>query len=386
MNQALSATTHTLDELVAEASRVLTICNACRYCEGFCAVFPAMTRRLDFAQDDVHYLANLCHNCGACLHACQYAAPHEFAVNIPLALSAVRAKTYQDYAWPPAVAKVYHESGAYMAMLLSGLFTALLLFAAHASHGLWRSGLGANFYAVFPHNTLAVLFGFSLLAATGALCVGVARFWRATHGTSLAHSAESGIKPPDLARAATEAATLKYLDGGHGEGCNEESDRYTHARRHLHHATAGGFMLCLASTSIATVYHYVFGWQAPYGWFSVPVILGTLGGIGMVAGTAGLLKLKLRRHPQHVDAAQKPMDVAFIVLLLAIAATGLLLLALRATPLMPLLLCIHLGPVLAFFITLPYGKFVHGAYRGAALLKWAIERRVPPNLRLGEGG
>ena len=66
----------------AQARRILTICNACRYCEGFCAVFPAMTRRLDFVKEDVHYLANLCHNCGACLHACQYAAPHEFDVNI----------------------------------------------------------------------------------------------------------------------------------------------------------------------------------------------------------------------------------------------------------------------------------------------------------------
>jgi citrate/tricarballylate utilization protein len=70
-----------------EVARQMQICNACRYCEGFCAVFPAMTRRLDFTQADVHYLANLCHNCGACLHACQYAPPHEFAVNVPQAMA-----------------------------------------------------------------------------------------------------------------------------------------------------------------------------------------------------------------------------------------------------------------------------------------------------------
>ena len=52
-----------------EVARVMQICNACRYCEGFCAVFPAMTRRLEFGKADVNYLANLCH-CGACLHAC----------------------------------------------------------------------------------------------------------------------------------------------------------------------------------------------------------------------------------------------------------------------------------------------------------------------------
>jgi citrate/tricarballylate utilization protein len=30
---------------------------------------------------------------------------------------------------------------------------------------------------------------------------------------------------------------------------------------------------------------------------------------------------------------------------------------------------------------MPYGKFAHAVYRGAALLKWSIERRQPnPNL------
>src|SRR5262245_41492325 len=95
----------------AEAARQMQICNACRYCEGFCAVFPAMTRRLEFARADIHYLANLCHNCGACLHACQYAPPHEFAVNFPRAMAQVRARTYQDYAWPAAFAALYRRAG-----------------------------------------------------------------------------------------------------------------------------------------------------------------------------------------------------------------------------------------------------------------------------------
>ena len=40
----------------SEVSRQMQICNACRYCEGFCAVFPAMTRRLEFGKADIHYL------------------------------------------------------------------------------------------------------------------------------------------------------------------------------------------------------------------------------------------------------------------------------------------------------------------------------------------
>ena len=83
-----------ISQAQAEVSRQMQICNACRYCESFCAVFPAMTRRLAFDGADAHYLANLCHNCGACLHACQYAPPHEFAVNVPRAMARVRQETY----------------------------------------------------------------------------------------------------------------------------------------------------------------------------------------------------------------------------------------------------------------------------------------------------
>ena len=50
-----------------------------------------------------------------------------------------------------------------------------------------------------------------------------------------------------------------------------------------------------------------------------------------------------------------------------------MLLVLRGQPFMPVLLVIHLAIVLALFITLPYGKFVHGIYRGAALVKFRRE-------------
>ena len=47
---------------------------------------------------------------------------------------------------------------------------------------------------------------------------------------------------------------------------------------------------------------------------------------------------------------------------------------LRATPAMGTLLAIHLGFVLALFITMPYGKLVHTVYRYAALVKNAMEQ------------
>ena len=58
-------------EATTEARRAMEVCNACRYCEGFCAVFPAMTMRREFSTGDLCYIANLCHNCRGCYYACQ---------------------------------------------------------------------------------------------------------------------------------------------------------------------------------------------------------------------------------------------------------------------------------------------------------------------------
>ena len=110
-----------------EVARQMEICNACRYCEGFCAVFPAMARRLEFGPADVHYLANLCHGCGACLHACQYAAPHEFAVNVPQAMARVRGRTYAHYAWPAGLGGLYERNGLVLAVALAAGLALVLL-------------------------------------------------------------------------------------------------------------------------------------------------------------------------------------------------------------------------------------------------------------------
>jgi citrate/tricarballylate utilization protein len=358
-----------------EVARVMQICNACRYCEGFCAVFQAMTRRLEFPKADVHYLANLCHSCGACLHACQYAPPHEFAVNVPRAMAEVRVTTYAEYAWPAGFGRLYARSGLTLAIALGAGLALFLLLALARNGSLWHAPMAGDFYAVFPHNLLVAMFAPVFVFACAALASGVRRFWREV--SPGAASAEAA------GEAAGNALTLKYLDGGHGEGCNDADDRFTLWRRRFHHCTFYGFMLCFAATCVATVYHYAFGWHAPYGYGSVPVVLGTVGGIGLLVGPAGLMWLNVRRDPQHGAKAEKALDHGLVALLLCISATGLALLAFRHTGAMALLLAVHLGFVMALFLTMPYGKFAHGLYRGAALLKWSIERRQPNRLQLG---
>lgn len=363
----------------AEVARQMQICNACRYCEGYCAVFPAMTRRLEFGKADVDYLANLCHNCGACLHACQFAPPHEFAVNVPQAMARVRVQTYTDYAWPHALGRLYKHNGLTLALALAAGLALFLLLALASNGNLWHQPLAGNFYRVFPHKLMVSLFAPIFVFAVLALSLSVRRFWS---GVSPGERAQDA--PGDAAaEAARDALGLKYLDGGHGLGCNEADDRYTLWRRRFHHFTFYGFLLCFAATSAATLYHYVFGWRAPYALTNLPVLLGTAGGIGLLVGPAGLLWLNLERHPLHGDAAQNPMDRGFIALLLLTSASGLALLAWRDSAAMALLLALHLAAVMALFLTLPYGKFAHGIYRAAALLKWAIEKRRPNPLQLG---
>ena len=186
--------------------------------------------------------------------------------------------------------------------------------------------------------------------------------------------AVNGYDPAALAEGAHDAATLKYLDGG-GMGCMNKSDRPDDNRRLYHHLTFYGFMLCFAATSVGTLWHYLLGRDAPYPWWDLPVVLGTLGGIGITIGPLGLLAAKLRRDRQLMDESRMGMDVAFILMLLLTGVTGLLLLVLRATPLMGVTLALHLGFVFGFFVTMPYGKFMHGIFRGLALVRYSAEKK-----------
>jgi citrate/tricarballylate utilization protein len=359
----------------AEVARQMQICNACRYCEGYCAVFPAMTRRLDFGSADVNYLANLCHNCSACLHACQYASPHEFAVNVPQALARVRGQTYSRYAWPAPLGALYRRNGLTVALAVAASLALFLILAIVLGGSRFDQPQAGDFYAVFPHGLMVAMFAPVFAWACVALTIGVTRFWRDT----TPGRPDAGA----LAEAARDAMTLTYLGGGQGQGCNEVDDAFTLARRRFHHLTFYGFGLCFAATALATLYHFALGLHAPYPLSSLPVVLGSVGGVSLFVGAAGLLGLHLRRNPDQGDAAQQPMDRGFIALLLLTSSSGLALLAMRDTAAMALLLALHLGVVMALFATLPYGKFGHGVYRIAALLKFAVEKRQVNRLQLG---
>lgn len=357
---------------LAEADRLMTVCNSCRYCEGLCAVFPAMELRRSFFDGDLNYLANLCHGCGACLSDCQFAPPHEFNVNVPQTLAKLRGDTYQAYAWPRAFSGLFERNGLYISLIAALSVTVFVAgFAAWNDPSVLfgsHTGPGA-FYRLMPHNAMAALFTGVTLYVIVAVGMGIRLFW-----TDIGEPTRTLREPLSIWQAMKDASTLRYLDGG-GVGCMNEDDRPTDRRRLYHHFTFYGFLLCLAATSVATLYHYLLGREAPYAWYDLPVVLGTLGGIGLLVGPLGLLQAKWHRDPQLLDRARMGMDVAFLVMLFLTSLTGLLLLVLRETPAMGLLLALHLGVVFSLFFTMPYGKFMHGIYRFLALVRYAKEKR-----------
>ncbi|GAB4354953.1 MAG: tricarballylate utilization 4Fe-4S protein TcuB [Kiloniellaceae bacterium] len=356
----------------AEADRILTICNACRYCEGHCAVFPAMTQRLSFTPAELGYFANLCHNCGSCYHHCQYADPHEFDVNVPRTMAALRLDTYEAAAWPGFLGRAFQNNGLWTALLtVVAVLVFMLAAAAFIDPATLFGDHGGNFYAVLSHNVMVTVFGTVSLFVLAAIVIGMRRFWRLIGAPPL-----SEVALREVALAIHDAMTLKYMSGGADLGCTYPEEAPSKLRRLFHHLTFYGFLLCFAATSVGTLYHYGFGWVAPYGYFSLPKILGTLGGIGIVAGPLGLIYLKRRAAGSPVYTAKtKQLDAGLLLLLLLTGASGLALTALRGTELLGVLLVLHLGLVMGLFLAMPYGKFIHGFYRLQALVGFALEQR-----------
>ncbi|WP_370250841.1 tricarballylate utilization 4Fe-4S protein TcuB [Nioella sp.] len=340
-----------------EARRQLEICNACRYCEGYCAVFPATFAERAFSDGDITQLANLCHNCRGCYYACQYTEPHEFALNLPAALAEVRVESWDRFAWPGGLGRLFQTRGVALAgALILGIAA---LFWAMAALTPER---GTGFYAHLSHTIMVAIFGPAFLLPILVIAMGLRGYWRETGGTRVTLS--------QLASALRDGASLRNLSGGAAHGCNyEKGDRYTLARKHAHQAVFWGFLLCFASTSAGTVLHYGFDLPAPYGAFSLPKLLGVPGGVLLTLGALGLAGLKLRADRSLGAASAWGGEMAFVLLLAATGASGLALFAATGTALVAPLLALHLGTVLTFFLTMPYSKMVHGAYRLAALVR-----------------
>lgn len=352
-----------LTDLVQEARRQADICNACRYCEGYCSVFPAMHADRSFSDGDITQLANLCHNCRGCFYACQYTAPHEFDLNLPKALAEVRQDSWKALTWPAGFGDLFARSGVAIAAGL--VFSIAVVFAISQA---LQPDSGEGFYAYMSHGLMVAIFAPAFLLPLAVVALALINYWKTGGG--------GAVRLDDVWGAIKAAGNMKNLKGGHGEGCNfEDEDRFSQARRHFHQATLYGFLLCFASTSSGTVLHYGFGMEAPYGLFSLPKLFGIPGGILLCIGTAGLAWLKTKADRNLGAPAVWGGEMAFVVLLFFVSFSGLALYAATGSSAVQILLPLHLGSVLTFFLLTPYSKMAHGFFRMAALTRDAMVKR-----------
>ncbi len=360
-----------------EAKRQLAICNSCRYCEGYCSVFPALERRTHVTDGDAIFLANLCHDCRACHQACMFTLPHPFAVNIPAALSEVRVVTYSRYAWPRRLAALARRARtSTLALFIVGLLLTLVAVAATGGAAKFfdKGGDPGSFYRVVPY---VVLVAAGLVASAYILLVllfGAVHFWRETGG-----SWREAFNGRAWIAALGDVAILANLRGG-GDDCYQPDPvRPSPARRLLHQAVLYGFLLAFVSTTLAAFFQNILGQEPPFPFWSAPVMTGSIGGVLIVIGCSGLLWLKIRsavKAPDLISRQMLSMDDAFIAVLNLAAITGMLTLLLRGTSAMPTMLSLHLASLVALYATAPYGKFVHVVYRLGALFKNRAEQQV----------
>jgi citrate/tricarballylate utilization protein len=359
-----------LPNLIEEAQRQLTICNSCRYCEGYCSVWPAVERRHEFDLADLTQLSNLCHDCRDCLDACMYAAPHEFNLNPPQVFSELRSVTYQ--AERPKRSAAARRVWTVLWLITAAIVLTVIAGVDRGFHALWQDPHGAaSPYSLMSYGVLVVAMAIPALWGVAELGRGAYRYWRQT-ATPLRAGASTGTVAAAAVGALKDAATLRNLGGG-GIGCTYPEEVPAAGRKWFHHLVAYGFLACLCSTVAAGIEQDFAGVDPPYPFISAPVLLGTIGGAAMLLGCAGLLVLKARARPAAIDPGMAERDYSFITALGALALTGLLVEVLRTTPVFSILLVIHLAVIAMCFAVAPYSKFVHAIYRYLALVQDRLE-------------
>ena len=143
--------------------------------------------------------------------------------------------------WPRRLAVLCQRHGWSTAVATVSAFGAMIFVLLTM-----RPSEGDGFYALMSHAAMVTIFLPAFVLPLLSLSVGMRAYWREIGGRPVTRR--------DLFAAIRDAASLRSLNGGHGDGCNFEQDnRFSHQRRWAHHAVLYGFLLCFAATSCATV-------------------------------------------------------------------------------------------------------------------------------------
>ncbi|HET8600415.1 MAG TPA: tricarballylate utilization 4Fe-4S protein TcuB [Segeticoccus sp.] len=356
------------EELFAEAERQLNICNSCRYCAGYCPVWPALELRTELGRADITHLANLCHDCQDCFTACMYTPPHEFGVNPPAVFSSVREDTYRRYVWPQhSPAWLRGRVGLGVAFAAVAALLVLLSFATGRGE-VFAGPTRGSAYELVSHTLMVVVVAVPALVSVLTLARAAWLYWRDIHGP-LAPL----LDLPSWRSTLRQVATLRHQTGG-AEGCSYPEGEPSAVRRRFHHLVMYGFLLTFISTTSAAILEQFFDAQPPYPYLSVPVLTGLVGGVAATAGCSGLIVLKRRSDHLQSTEGMRRADYAMLWALLLLMLTGLVVLFGRSTIIFAPALVVHLAAVVVAFAVAPYTKFVHWIYRLLSVHKDNVER------------
>jgi citrate/tricarballylate utilization protein len=331
--------------LMEEASRQLTVCNSCRYCEGFCDVWDAMERRKDFSYGDLIHLSNLCHDCRDCYYACPFIPPHELMINIPKVLGDVRELSYEKFVFPKVMIRVMRRSGlAYF--LLTTLIFIISLYYVFLLHGL------SAFYETSL--TMEELFPYPVFfVAEYSLYIYVFLLWL-IQGRSYWKEVSNGrkVNMKAIGRAILDVFAHKDFRGG-GAGCNYPSENGSFLRLFAHASVMFGFII-----DWVTILFYPFA--------NVAVISIYLIGSVLIFAGAGLLLLMRFKADSKLNS--KSISSAFTAMMFCTGASGIIFIALITRPEWIIFFLLRDSLIAALFITAPFSKFLHPVYRFASLI------------------
>lgn len=334
-----------------EAIRQLQICNACRYCEGYCSVWDALDRRHDIAESDVYYFSSLCHDCRECYVVCPFTEPHEYALNIPKILGTVRLETYEKNIKPDfmkgAIRHPLSFSSAVTAISLVGVF--LFIFIEKGNFSLFHTytleeAISPSIYRITTVPIyLYVLFLWALEGYS---------YWRTISPSSVASGV--GIRP--VIMGIYDAFSHRNFKGG-GAGCNFPEEKSRNFRLIFHPMVLFGFIAALISISFYPDTSPVFAY---------PYLAGSL--LMFVGSTSLILGKKISWKSAEVKG-MTGIDLPFSILLSLSGITGVILIAFLGSGHDWIVFAIHDAFILSLFLIAPFGKFIHPVFRILALIK-----------------
>ena len=334
---------------VSEAARQMSICNACRYCEGYCAVWNAIEFKPVLDSGYIKHLANLCHDCRDCYYACPYNEPdHEFKLNIPKALGEVRVETYASYARPkflkfliekPALATILATSAA---IALAVLYASLVFGAGKFSTLPMVTVIPVSIYK--PATMLVYVYTIGIWSWEGI------SYWSEINGGT--HVSGSG-----LAKGIYDAIFHTNFRGG-GTGCKVPEEKNRYFRMAAHSMVMFGFIDALVSISF---YPDIFG---------VAGIAYLLGSLAVSTGAAALIYLHMKERVGSRSQKQSSMDYPFTILLFLAGITGVLVPISTGTVWFNWNFLMHDALIAVVFFLAPYSKFVHPVLRIISLIKY----------------